>query len=102
MKTTKVHVRAQDPGMASQQMPLAFFDSEQRIIGTDRRGPEHVTQLPQSIQRKFPSRGFSILHDRPHADLDDLTAGRMVICGRMADVCAALERMAAGQPPQHV
>jgi hypothetical protein len=101
MKSIQSSVRSLKPEMTSLQMPLSF-DSDERTNPADWRAAEPQSQLPPRIDRKFPVGRFSILRDTPPPGMGDPVAGRMVICGRMADVCAALERMAAGQPVQHV
>lgn len=57
---------------------------------TRMHGAPRATTGPATAARRGTRRPVRVLHPASHAE-----AGRMVIAGRMADVCAELERMAA-------
>lgn len=60
--------------------------------------PAHVTRRPMSVpQAPKPLRVVRLVE--PAASRS--TAGRMVISGRMADVCAELDRLAAQEARGH-
>lgn len=76
----------------SRRQPARGAQSSRTACASVRRGPVHHGALP--LRR--PLRVVRVV-DASHAPA---TAGRMVISGRMADVCAELERLAAMEPDQ--
>lgn len=67
--------------------------------------PPHAPERPSEQERNSPHLPSALAAQRPHpplrvlrfidADLPTANAGRMVISGRMSDVCAELDRLAA-------
>ena len=79
------------PGQAIRAVP----SSGHAITSCDRRGVATRAKPPAHTQYR-PLRIVRILE----ADQTSSQVGRMVISGRMADVCAELDRLAAGEAIQ--
>ncbi|MDB5741779.1 MAG: hypothetical protein JWR68_94 [Polaromonas sp.] len=58
--------------------------------------PAEPAVRPQSVKKNLPRGNLRVVRESDSAISSDC-AGRMVISGRMADVCAELDRMAALQ-----
>lgn len=78
------------PGHAIRAVPSAHA-----ITACDRRGVATRVKPPARAQHR-PLRIVRIVE----ADQTSSQVGRMVISGRMADVCAELDRLAAGETIQ--